>query len=150
LLFPGSAHDLLPYLPYGYFTVHGIVATGIFIRAFLVSFNRDGTWLPWICLLSAVIFNPVMKLPLPHEIRIMAYIAAGDAAPVYTEQDKTAAGHENSLKVCRFRDAYISHCVIPGRQHNPGTRTPISSGKPVPEWSKVNHLEDMWYGKSQK
>jgi hypothetical protein len=77
LLFPVVTHDLLPYLPYGYFTVPGFVATGIFIWAFLVSFNWDGTWLPWISLLSAVIFNPVMKLPLSHEIRIMADIAAG-------------------------------------------------------------------------
>ena len=77
LLFVGAAHDLLPYLPYGYFTVLRIVTTAAFIWAFLVSFNRDATFLAWIYLLIAITFNPVITVPLPHEVWMLVDVAAG-------------------------------------------------------------------------
>ena len=77
LLFVGAAHDQLPYLPYGYFTVLRIVTTAAFIWAFLVSFTRNAAFLPWIYLLFAITFNPVIKVPLSHEIWMIVDIAAG-------------------------------------------------------------------------
>jgi hypothetical protein len=77
LLFLGVAHDHLPYLPYGYFTFLGIVATVVFICGFLVAFTRGKSLLPWIYLLLAITFNPVIKLPLPHEIWMIVDVAAG-------------------------------------------------------------------------
>jgi hypothetical protein len=77
LLFLGAAHDLLPYLPYGYFTFLRIVATGVFIWAFLVSLHRNGSLLPTMYLLLAITFNPVMKVPLPSELWMFVDIAAG-------------------------------------------------------------------------
>jgi len=76
LLFVGAAHDQLQYLPYGFYTVLGIVATAAFIWAFLVSFNRDAPFLPWIYLSFAIILNPIIKVPLPHEIWVIVDVAA--------------------------------------------------------------------------
>ena len=77
ILFLGAAHDHLPYLPYGYFRFLGIVAMGAFLWAFFVSFKRNATLLPWIFLLFAVLFNPVMKAPLTKELWIFIDITAG-------------------------------------------------------------------------
>ena len=77
LLFAGAAHDLLPYLPYGYFTFLRIVATGAFLWVFLVSLHRNVSFLPWIYLLLAITFNPVIKVPLPTEVWLIIDIAAG-------------------------------------------------------------------------
>ena len=77
LLFLGAAHDLLPYLPYGYFTFLRIVATGVLIWAFLVSLHRNGSLLPWMYLLLAITFNPLIKVPLPSELWMFIDIAAG-------------------------------------------------------------------------
>jgi hypothetical protein len=65
------------HLPLGFYTVLGIVATGSFIWAFLVAFTRDKSLLPWIYLLFAVVFNPIMKIPLSHDLWLLASIAAG-------------------------------------------------------------------------
>jgi len=73
ILFLGVAQE---YLPYGYYTVLRIVATGTFIWAFLVSFNRNGALLPWIYLLFAVVFNPILKVPLSQELWMAIDIVA--------------------------------------------------------------------------
>jgi len=77
LLFLGAAQEYLPYLPYGYFTVLKIVATGTFIWAFLVSFSRKGSLLPWIYLLFAIIFIPILKLPLTQDLWMIIDITGG-------------------------------------------------------------------------
>lgn len=74
ILFLGAAQA---HLPFGYYTVLRIVATGVFIWGFFVAFNRSGSFLPWIYLLFAVTFNPVMKLPLSEELWMIANISAG-------------------------------------------------------------------------
>ena len=77
ILFMGAAQEFLPYLPYGYYTVLRIVATVAFIWAFLVSFNRNAAVLPWIYLLFALVFNPVLKIPLPQELWTIVYMVSG-------------------------------------------------------------------------
>jgi hypothetical protein len=84
VLFVGAAHGYLPYLPYGYYTVLKIVATGVFIGAFLVSFYRDVSLLPWIYLLLAITFNPIIKIPLPSELWMIVDIVAG-ALLIFTQ-----------------------------------------------------------------
>jgi hypothetical protein len=74
LLFLGAAHDLLPY---GYFTFLRIVSTVVFIWAFLVSLHGNRSFLPWIYLLLAITFNPIVKVPLPSELWMFVDIAAG-------------------------------------------------------------------------
>jgi hypothetical protein len=77
LLFLGAAWEYLPYLPYVYFTVLKIVATGTFIWAFLVSFSRKSSLLPWIYLLFAIIFIPILILPLTQDLWTIIYITGG-------------------------------------------------------------------------
>jgi len=64
-------------LPFGFYSALGIVATGVFLWAFLVAFTRDKSFLPWIYLLFAVVFNPIMKIPLSDDLWMLASIAAG-------------------------------------------------------------------------
>jgi hypothetical protein len=77
VLFVGAAHDHLPYLPYGYYTVLRIVAAGTFIWAFIVSYSRKGALLPWIYLLLAILFNPVLKVPLTQDYWMIVNITGG-------------------------------------------------------------------------
>jgi hypothetical protein len=65
------------HLPFGYYTMVKIVAMGAFIWAFLIAFNRNATFLPWIYLLFAATYNPVMKVPLPLDLWMIVDIAAG-------------------------------------------------------------------------
>lgn len=74
ILFLGAAQL---HLPYGFYTVLRIVATGAFLWAFFVSFNRNASLLPWIFLLFAIVFNPIMKVPLSRELWMFVDIAAG-------------------------------------------------------------------------
>ena len=74
ILFAGAAQL---HLPFGYFTVLRIVATGAFAWAFLVALNRNRAFLPWIYLLLTIAFNPVIKVPLSQEIWMIVDIAAG-------------------------------------------------------------------------
>lgn len=72
------------HLPYGYYTVLRIVATSVFILAFLVAFNRSKSFLSWIYLLFAVAFNPIMKVPLSQERWMIVDIAVG-ALLIFTQ-----------------------------------------------------------------
>ena len=74
ILFLGAAEM---HLPFGFYTVLRIVATSAFLWAFFVSFKRNASLLPWIFLLFAVVFNPIIKVPLPAELWMFVDIAAG-------------------------------------------------------------------------
>ena len=74
ILFMGAAPM---HLPFGYYTVLRIVATGVFILAFLVAFNRNKPFLPWVYALLAVTFNPITKVPLSQDLWMIVDIAAG-------------------------------------------------------------------------
>lgn len=74
ILFLGAAQV---HLPFGYYTILRIVATAAFIWAFFVAFNRNESLLPWIYLLFAVTFNPIIKVPLSQELWMVANISAG-------------------------------------------------------------------------
>ena len=74
ILFLGAAQL---HLPLGYYTVLRIVSTCVFIWAFLVSYNRNASFFPWLFLLFAVTFNPIMKVPLSQELWMIVDITAG-------------------------------------------------------------------------
>jgi hypothetical protein len=74
ILFLGAAQL---HLPFGYYTATHIVVTAVFIWAFLVSFNRNASFLPWIYLLFALIFNPILKVTLSQELWMVVDVAAG-------------------------------------------------------------------------
>jgi hypothetical protein len=64
------------HLAYGFYTLLRIVATGTFLWAFLVSFKRNASLLPWIFLSFAIVFNPIIKVTLPGEFWMFLDIAA--------------------------------------------------------------------------
>jgi hypothetical protein len=72
MLFLGAAP-----LPYGYYTLLRLVRCGTFTFAAYVSFNRGSKAVPWVFVLVAVTFNPVVKVHLPKEIWAIVDVAAG-------------------------------------------------------------------------
>jgi hypothetical protein len=64
-------------LPYGYYTLLRIVATGVFVWAAYISHERKNEVLPWIYVISAIIFNPIIKIHLPKELWAIIDIGAG-------------------------------------------------------------------------
>jgi len=63
-------------LPYGYYVLLRIVATLIFVWAAVVAHERRREALPWIFALLALLFNPVVKVPLGKPLWAMTDIAA--------------------------------------------------------------------------
>lgn len=72
MLFIGAAP-----LPYGYYMLLRLIATGVFAWAAFVSYERKNQWLPWIFGLLAVLFNPIVKIHLPKELWVVVDIGAG-------------------------------------------------------------------------
>lgn len=63
-------------MPYGYYTLLRIVATGTFAFAAVVAYGRSYAYLPWIYGLLAALFNPVILVSLPKETWQAVDIAA--------------------------------------------------------------------------
>lgn len=72
MLFIGAAP-----LPYGYYMLLRLVATGVFAWAAYVSYERKNQYLPWVFGLLAILFNPVVKIHLPKELWAIVDISAG-------------------------------------------------------------------------
>ena len=72
LLFLGTAP-----LPYGYYTLLRLVARGVFAFAAFIAHERKNQVLPWLYGLTAVLFNPIVKIPLPKEAWVFVDIGAG-------------------------------------------------------------------------
>ena len=72
MLFIGAAP-----LPYGYYMLLRLVATGVFAWAAFVSFERKNQFLPWAFGLLALLFNPIVKIHLPKELWVFIDIGAG-------------------------------------------------------------------------
>lgn len=64
-------------LPYGYYTLIRIVAAGVFVWAAYISHERKNEVLPWIYVISAIIFNPIIKIHLPKDLWAIIDIGAG-------------------------------------------------------------------------
>ena len=54
-------------LPYGYYTLLRLIAFGVFGWAAYISFDRNEEILPWIFIVLALIYNPIIKIYLPKE-----------------------------------------------------------------------------------
>jgi len=90
LMFLGAAP-----LPYGYYMLLRIVATGVFVWAAFVAYDRKNQTLPWVYGLLAILFNPLIKIHLPKELWAVVDIAAGlflFATKKYIQERK----HENT------------------------------------------------------
>jgi hypothetical protein len=64
-------------LPYGYYMLLRLVATGVFAWSAYVAYERQYQVLPWVLVLLAVLFNPVIKIHLPREMWAAIDIGAG-------------------------------------------------------------------------
>ena len=64
-------------LPYGYYTLLRIIATGAFVWAAIVAYERNDPVLPWVYGLLAIIFNPIIKIHFPKEIWVIIDLVAG-------------------------------------------------------------------------
>lgn len=64
-------------LPYGYYMLLRIIATGIFVWAALVAHERKHDALPWVYGVLAVLFNPLIKVHLPKELWTAVDIGSG-------------------------------------------------------------------------
>lgn len=72
MLFIGAAP-----LPYGYYLLLRLVATGVFIWAAIVAYERKNDILPWVFGVLVILFNPIIKIHLPKEVWAVVDIAAG-------------------------------------------------------------------------
>jgi hypothetical protein len=71
MLFAGAAP-----LPYGYYVLLRLVACCVFAFAAFVTLDRRNSTLPWVFGFMALLFNPVVKVPLPKELWVFIDIAA--------------------------------------------------------------------------
>ncbi|OOR83809.1 DUF6804 family protein [Moraxella canis] len=55
-------------LPYGYYTLLRLIAFGVFAWAAYIGFERHDKILPWIFVVLALVYNPIIKVYFPKEI----------------------------------------------------------------------------------
>ncbi|MCI1279628.1 MAG: hypothetical protein LKG23_11670 [Nitrospira sp.] len=72
MLFVGAAP-----LPYGYYMLLRIVATGVFIWAAFVAHEYGQKSLPWGYGVLAILFNPLLKIHLPKELWAVVDVGSG-------------------------------------------------------------------------
>ena len=72
MLFIGAAP-----LPYGYYMLLRLVATGVFFWAAYISYERKCDVLPWVLGLLALVFNPIFKIHLPKELWAVIDVGTG-------------------------------------------------------------------------
>lgn len=64
-------------MPYGYYTLLRLVASGIFAFAAYIAFERKSILLPWLFGFTALIFNPFIKVHLAKELWMFIDVVAG-------------------------------------------------------------------------
>ncbi len=72
MLFIGAAP-----LPYGYYMLLRLVATGVFIWAAFIAYERNNEALPWVYGILALLFNPLIKIHLPKELWAVVDVGSG-------------------------------------------------------------------------
>ena len=65
-------------MPYGYYTLLRITATGVFVWVAIAAINQNEKIIPWIFIVLAILFNPIIKIHFAKEI--WAVIDFGAAA----------------------------------------------------------------------
>lgn len=72
MLFIGAAP-----LPYGYYMLLRFIATGVFAWAAFVAYKRKNEAFPWVYVVLALLFNPLIKIHLPKEFWAVVDVGAG-------------------------------------------------------------------------
>lgn len=68
---------LLPGLPYGYFTLLRLAVCCVCIYSAVWQFEEAKAWLGWICILMALLFNPIFKIHLNRDIWVVVDVLTG-------------------------------------------------------------------------
>ncbi len=55
-------------LPYGYYMLLRFVACGVFAWAAYITFENKEEVLPWVFVILAIVFNPIIKIHFPKEV----------------------------------------------------------------------------------
>jgi hypothetical protein len=55
-------------LPYGYYMLLRFIACGVFAWAAYITFERNESILPWVFIVLAIVFNPILKIHFPKEM----------------------------------------------------------------------------------
>jgi len=63
-------------VPYGYYSLLKIMACGVFIWAAIIAYSKELSYLPWIFVTLAVLFNPIIPIYLPKELWVPVDIGA--------------------------------------------------------------------------
>ena len=63
-------------LPYGYYMLLRIAACGFFIWGAVITHEQNNQYLPWVFVLLALLFNPIIKIHLPKELWAIIDIAS--------------------------------------------------------------------------
>jgi len=64
-------------MPYGYYMLLRLVATGVFAFAAFIAFDKNCKALPWVYGFMALVFNPIIKIHFPKEIWAVVDVASG-------------------------------------------------------------------------
>jgi len=76
-------------LPYGYYTLLRIVACAVFIWAALISYEKNKeSVLPWIFIIIAILFNPIIKIHLQKEVWAVVDFCCGTLLLLMTNKLK--------------------------------------------------------------
>ena len=81
-------------LPYGYYMLLRFIACGAFIWATYISFERKNSILPWIFIILAIIFNPIIKIHFSKNIWAVIDFCSGLFFLIIKNQIQ-----ENSIKI---------------------------------------------------
>lgn len=64
-------------LPYGYYMLLRLIACGVFAWAAYISFKRNEDVLPWVFIVLAIVFNPIIKIHFPKEMWVVIDFCSG-------------------------------------------------------------------------
>ena len=76
---------MLP-LPYGYYLLLRIIACGVFVSSAFITYNRDEKISPWVFIILAIVFNPIIKIHFQKEIWIAIDFLSGLFLIIYRDK----------------------------------------------------------------
>ncbi|RCX03548.1 DUF6804 family protein [Marinomonas foliarum] len=64
-------------LPYGYYMLLRFIACGVFAWAAYIAFEKNENVLPWVFVVLAIVFNPIIKIHFPKEMWVIIDFSSG-------------------------------------------------------------------------
>lgn len=73
-------------LPYGYYTLLRIVAFAVFSWAAYITFDNKEELFPWLLVILAILFNPIIKVYLPKEVWMVIDTCSGLVLIIFSKR----------------------------------------------------------------